>query len=385
MPARPLPDIAALGAVFAENFAVRGEIGASLSVWVDGEEVVSLHRGARTRDEVETWHEDTLVPVWSATKGPAALTLLLLLHDAGLGLATPVQEIWPEMRARFTMGQMLSHQAGLAAMDEKPSIFDHDAVAAALARQDPQWEPGSGHGYHPRTFGFLLEECARRLTAGRGIGAVFAERLAGPLGAEFWIGLPVAEHHRVARLYPGKARPAASPDEAAFFAAFGAPESLTRRAFASPAGLNAVGDMNQPQAWTAALPAHGGVGSARGLGRLYAMLACGGVWQGRRLVPEAVMEQASTPLVSGPDKVLLMPTSFSAGFMMDPRGPDGRALTGRFGGGRRAFGHPGAGGSLAFADPDRGLAFAYVMNQMEQGVMPNAKALGLVSLAAPAE
>jgi CubicO group peptidase (beta-lactamase class C family) len=368
----------ALEAEFARNFDERGEVGASVSVWQHGREILSLHRGARTRDEVSTWTADTLVPVWSATKGPAALTILLLLHDAGIGLEESVRRIWPQLQADITFAQMLSHQAGLAALDVRVSVFDHAAVAAALEVQSPQWTPGTSHGYHARTFGFLIEECARRLTGAHGIGAVLRERITGPIDADFWIGLPPEQHHRVARLYPGKAKTAAG-EEAAFFAALAQPSSLTRRAFASPAGLHAVAEMNQPAAWTAGLSAFGGVGSARGLAKIYALLAGGGRWTGRELVPPAVLTQLGAPLVNGTDRVLLMPTSFSAGAMMDPLGLDGEKLRRHFGPSLQAFGHPGAGGSHAFADPKNGLAFAYVMNQMELGVMPRERCLRLVA------
>ena len=368
----------AVAAEFARNFTERGEIGASVSVWRHGQEILALHEGSRTHEEIATWNADTVVPVWSATKGPASLALLLLLHDAGLSLDTSVRRIWPELRADITFGQMLSHQSGLAALDSRVSVFDHAAVAAALAAQEPQWNPGMAHGYHPRTFGFLVEECARRLTGGPGIGHVLRERITGPLDADFWIGLPHSEHHRVARLYPGKVRKTRDAREDAFFEAMSDPASLTRRAFTSPAGLHAVSDMNQPAAWTAALPAFGGVGSARGLGKIYALLASGGVWQGRELVPPAVLAQLSMPLVNGPDCVLRIPTSFAAGCMMDPRHSDGTKERTHFGPSLKAFGHPGAGGSHAFADPEHGIAFAYVMNQMEHGVMPNEKALSLV-------
>jgi CubicO group peptidase (beta-lactamase class C family) len=363
---------------FSRNFSEHGEVGASVSVWREGREILSLHRGSRTKEEIDTWNADTLVPVWSASKGPAALAFLLLLHGAGLSLDSPVQAVWPELRTGMTFAQMMSHQGGLAALDSKPSVLDHPAVAAALAAQDPAWTPGTAHGYHPRTFGFLLEECARRLSGGQGIGAVLRERVTGPLDADFWIGLPSSEHHRVARIYPGKMKDTSAGPEAAFFAAFTKPDTLTRRAFASPAGLHAVGDMNQPAAWTAALPAFGGVGSARGLGKIYGLLAAGGVWDGRTLVPSTVIDQLSTRLVDGMDRVLLIPTAFSAGCMMDPLAGDGTKQRSHFGPSLRAFGHPGAGGSHAFADPETGLSFAYVMNQMEQGVMPNDKSLRLV-------
>lgn len=368
----------AVAAEFARNFTERGDIGASVSVWQNGQEILSLHSGARTREEIATWNADTLVPVWSATKGPASLAMLLLLHGARVPLETPVKTIWPELHADFTFAQMLSHQGGLAALDTKPSVLDHTAVSAALASQAPQWVPGTAHGYHPRTFGFLLEECARRLTGGQGIGAILRERITGPLEADFWIGLPQSEHHRVARLFPGKVKDMRGTDEEHFFAAFATPASLTKRAFASPAGWHAVAGMNQPDAWSAALPAFGGVGSARGLGKIYALLAAGGHWQGRELVPPAVLAQLTTPLVNGPDRVLLIPTSFSAGCMMDPVAPQGSKQRNHFGPSLTAFGHPGAGGSHAFADPEHGFAFAYVMNQMEQGVMPNRKALSLI-------
>lgn len=365
--------------VFAENFASRGEMGASLSVWQHGKEIVSLHGGSRTREEIDTWNADTLVPVWSASKGPAALTLLLTLHDAGLTLDSPVQTIWPEMRSGFTFGMMLSHQAGLSALDTPPSAFDHPATAAALAVQSPAWVPGSAHGYHPRTFGFFLDECVRRISGGQTLGQVLRERITGPLDADFWIGLPPAVHHRVARLYPGRLRDMSDSPEAAFFTAMGQPASLTRRSFTSPAGLHAVSDMNQPAAWTAGLAAFGGVGSARGLGKFYALLASGGVWNGVRIVPDTVIQQLSTALANGPDRVLLIPTAFSAGAMLDPTAPDGTKLRHHFGPSLQAFGHPGAGGSHAFADPEHGFAFAYVMNQMEPGILPGPKSLGLVA------
>ena len=367
----------AVASEFERNFAERGELGASVSVWRDGREILSLHRGARSHGEVETWNAGTLVPVWSATKGPAVLTFLLVLHDAGLTLTENVRRVWPELRAEITFAQMLSHQAGLCALAGRPSVFDHAAVAAALAAQTPAWEPGTAHGYHPRTFGYLLEECTRRLT-GRSIGAELRERITGPLEADFWIGLPAAEHHRVARLYPGRAKNMAGTAEAEFFAAFTSAASLTKRSFASPAGLHAVADMNQSAAWSAGLAAFGGVGSARGLGKIYAQLAGGGVWQGRELVPPVVVDQLRTPLVNGNDRVLLLPTQFSAGCMMDPCDAAGQKLRRHFGPSLTAFGHPGAGGSHAFADAEHGLAFACVMNQMEQGVLPNEKALSLV-------
>lgn len=363
---------------FEENFASRGEIGAAVSVWLRGEEALHLEGGRVSKDpNAAAWTAETLVPVWSATKGPAALTLLATLCEAGLDLDTPVRAVWPELGAPVNFGELLSHQSGLCALDEIAPVLDHAAVRAALEKQEPAWTPGEAHGYHPRTFGFLVEECVRRLTGGATLGNVWRESFGGPLEADFWIGLPETEHARVARLYPGRVKQP-SPGEAEFFQAMNTPGSLTRRSFSSPSGFHAVADLNTPAAWTAGLAGFGGVGSARGLAKVYAALANGGVLEGRRIVPEQVLSWLRRRLVNGPDRVLRLATAFSAGCMMDPLDGGGRKLRQHFGPSLDAFGHPGAGGSHAFADPANGLAFAYVMNQMEQGVLPNAKSLTVI-------
>ncbi|RYD35915.1 MAG: class A beta-lactamase-related serine hydrolase, partial [Verrucomicrobiaceae bacterium] len=208
------PDFTGVQAVFAENFARRGEIGAGISVWRHGREILSLAGGTLTKEGTEPWTAGTLAPVWSATKGPSALTLLLVLHEAGLTPDASVRPVWPELTLPVTFGELLSHQAGLCALDTKPSVFDHPSVALALAAQTPAWQPGSAHGYHPRTFGFLADECVRRLTGGQTLAAVWRERIAGPLSLDFWMdGPPEEAFPRVARLYPGKQKPPV-PEEA---------------------------------------------------------------------------------------------------------------------------------------------------------------------------
>ncbi len=363
---------------FQENFTALGEVGAAVSVWQDGREILHLCGGTLTKENGPAWTPETMVPVYSATKGPAAATLLLTLHDARLDLEAPVRAVWPQLALPLTFGELLSHQAGLPALTDPPSIHDYTAVVHALEHQTPAWRPGTAHGYHPRTYGFLLDECVRRLTGGTTLGEVWRQRLAGPLGLDFWIGgLPESRYPDVARLYPGRPKPP-HPEEAAFFQAMAAPDSLTRHAFQSPAGLHAVAEMNQPTAWQAGLPAFGGVGSARALGKFYALLANHGHWENREIIPPEVLRWMTTPLVNGNDPVLCLPTSFSAGFMMDPLTSAGTKQRSRFGPSLDAFGHPGAGGSHAFADPAHGLAFAYVMNQMQPGVLPNEKSLRLV-------
>ena len=378
----PADDIRrSLGEVFDKNFRERGELGASVSVWSGGEEVVSVARGHENREQTRDWTADTLVPVWSATKGPAALACLLALDSARLSLETPVCEVWPEFAATgkegITFEQVLSHQAGLFAIDHEVSILDYAAVTAALAAQAPAAPSGSGSAYHARTFGFLVDEIVRRITGADSLGAYFHERIGAPVQLDFWIGLPPEQFPRVAMIYSGRLRSDAMQDP--FLRAVGTRGSATYRAFRSPAGLNSVQDMNLATTWVMGLPGLGGVGSARGLAKFYSILATGGIWQGSRIVPVWCIEACSKTVVQGSDEVLCAEIAFAAGVMRDPVDATGAKKRSFFGGSKDAFGHPGAGGSLAFADPERGLSFAYVMNQMETGALPGPKTLDLVS------
>jgi CubicO group peptidase (beta-lactamase class C family) len=362
---------------FQKNFAERNELGAAISIWRDGEEILHLHDGYRSRDATTPWTPDTLVPVWSATKGIAAATTLTALHENHIPLENEVRYLWPEFaqanKQWITLRQLLAHTAGLSALDEKVSILDYQAVIAALERQAPSATPGSSQAYHARTFGFLLEELVRRSTGASSLGSYYHERIRQPLAADFWIGLPESEHARVATLYPGRIDPKAPADP--FLAAFQTPGSLTQRSFQSPSGLNAVADLNLPATWQLGLASMGGVGSARGLARLYAALAT----DGEGVFPEAILPALQNTVSSATDAVLMKPLAFSAGMMQDPLDLKSHTkLRQLMGPSRRAFGHPGAGGSLAFADPDARLSFAYVMNQMELNVLPTVKATDLV-------
>ena len=371
-------DVERLSAAFEENFASRGELGASVCVWQDGREVISFAGGWRDRHESQPWTEDTPVLVWSATKGPAAACVLHAMEACGLNLMTRVADVWPEFAAagkeEITFAQALSHSAGLPVLDVEASIFDHGAVAEAIAAQAPHWTPGTGHGYAPRLFGYFLDEVVRRLW-GTTLGAYWRTHFAEPLGLDFWIGLPTEHLSRVASIFPAKSAP---PKGDRFYTAFATPGSFTIRAFASPAGLQSVAAMNSPEARAASLPGFGGIGTARALAKFYAMLANGGALDGHVFFQQDTLAWMSTPLVQGDDRVLLMDTAFSAGFQCDPVSPSGEKTRALFGPSLRAFGHPGAGGSHAFADPEHRIAFAYVMNQMEPGVMPGPKAFGLI-------
>ena len=362
-----------------ENFKSRGELGASVSVWQDGREILSLAGGYADRQRTVPWTAETSVLVWSATKGPAAACVLHALERHGVSLDTPVSVFWPEFKqsakGEITFAEVLSHQAGLPALDTPVSVLDHEAVAGALARQFPFWAVGEGHGYHPRTFGSLLDELVRSVD-GMTLGEYWRTHFGIPLGLDFWIGLPPEKLGEVAPIYPPKV--GAPPRNADFYKAFLDPDSLTARSFLSPHGLESVASMNTTEARLASLPAFGGISTARALAKFYAMLASGGALEGVRIFQS--ISPMMTTLTDGYDRVLLGGTAFSAGFMRDPVDAEGRKVRQLFGPSLTAFGQPGAGGSHAFADPENGLAFAYVMNQMEPGVTPGEKSMGIVRL-----
>lgn len=367
-------------AAFAENFAAGREVGAAVSVWQDGRETLSLSGGWSDAARTIPWTPDTLVLIWSATKGLASACVLHALDAAALDLDTRVAEFWPEFaqsgKTALTVGEVMSHRAGLAALDDRTvSLLDHAAVVAALEKQPPRWKAEEGHGYGPRTFGFLADEIVRRLT-GESLGAYWRTTFGAPLGLDLWMGLPESEHGRVAQMIAARAGTFETDD--AFARALGDPGSLTRAAFASPAGPLGASAMNAPAVRSASLPSLGGIGSATSLAKFYALLAAGGTWEGRRYLSPRALGWMTTPLTQGRDLTLQTETAFSAGFMLDPLGPEGIKRRALFGPSLTAFGHPGAGGSLAFADPERRLGFAYVMNQMETGVLPRARALALV-------
>jgi len=364
--------------IFKLNFKEREELGASVSVWIGGREIISLAEGYCEKECIRPWDETTLVPVWSATKGIASACVLKILDEQGLSLDIKVVEIWPEFgrsgKENISFKDVLTHGAGIPALNEQVSVFNYNEVIKAIEMQAPLWAIGVGHGYHPRTFGFLLDEFVRRLE-GISLGRYFNETFAVPMDLEFWIGLPQEYHSRVATLYPGKM---SNPDdEEAFYKAFMDSESLTRKAFGSPAGLGGVSGMNSPDSWSAGWPAMGGIGTAQALAKFYSMLANGGEWDGKKIVSKRVLSLMEEPLISGEDKVLCLGNAFSAGFM---KGRNDLMRRNLFGSSKSAYGHSGAGGSHAFADPENRIAFAYTMNQMNYGVLPGPKSIDMVDV-----
>jgi CubicO group peptidase (beta-lactamase class C family) len=379
--------------LFQENFEKLGELGAAVSVWQNGKPIIDLYGGFCDASREKPWTADTVVLVWSATKGIGSACVLHALQQRKIELNRTVAEFWPEFgqaeKDKITLGQLLSHQAGLCALDHRVDVLDYEGVIRALEAQAPLWLPGTGHGYHARTFGFLLDELTRRI-AGKTLSDYWQENFARPLELDFWIGLPQNENSRVAMIYAAKS--GKPPEPAQFYRDLVTPGTLARKTFTSPYGLNVISKMNDPHIRTQPNVSFGGIGSASALAKFYSMLANGGELDGQSFFSQETIERMITTLSDGVDRVFQIPTAFSAGFMKDSQGAAVSAppsekkrienrpslITRLFGPSRTSFGHPGAGGAHAFADPENKIAFAYVMNQMEQSVLPNEKSLRLV-------
>ncbi len=370
--------------LFEENFQKFGELGAAVSIWQNGKAIVDLEGGFKDARRKQSWTSDTLVLIWSATKGLGTACVLHVLEEHKIDIERRVTEFWPEFaqagKENITLAQLLSHQAGLAALDRKADVLDYAGVISALEEQKPLWPPGTAHGYHARTFGYLLDELVKRI-AGQSLREYWRKTFAGPLNLDLWIGLPEKENPRVATMYAAKAGNLPQPKQ--FYVDLVSPGTLARKAFTSPHGLHAISAMNDPAIRAEPIVSFGGIGSANSLAKFYAMLANGGELDGRTFFSEKTMRWMTTTLTDGIDRVFQMPTAFSAGFMKDSKTSMHR-IFGRTHseqqskGSTSAFGHPGAGGSHAFADPENKISFAYVMNQMEQSVLPNEKSLRLV-------
>jgi len=339
---------------FAANFDDRGDVGAAVCVYLEGEPVVDLWGGMADATTGRPWTSDTVVLVYSATKGVTSVCANRLIERGALDPAAPVARYWPEFaangKAEITVAQVLSHQAGLPLVEGDFSLDEclaWDPMVEALAAQAPIWDPGTQHGYHMRTFGWLVGELVRRVTGGS-IGAYLRDEIAAPLGLDFWIGLPEEIEPRVARLVPPK------DDLGALLKQLGG-DLLLASVFSNPADLFGYNDMWNTRALHAAeLPSSNGIGDARSLARLYA--SCIGDVDGVRTLQPATVAAATVEQACGKDAVLMIDSCFGLGFMLGSSFGAANPAS--------AFGHAGAGGSLAFADPDARLGFGYVMNDL---------------------
>ena len=352
---------------FEKEFAVGNEVGASLCLTLEGETVVDLWAGFMDAERTQPWQRDTLANVYSTTKGITAIAAHRLIDEGVLDLDAPVAKYWPEFaqagKQHLPVRYLLSHQAGLCAVAKKippETIYDWDEMTRLLAAQAPWWEPGTAHGYHALTFGWLVGELVRRIRA-KGIGDVVRDEIAKPLGVEFEIGFGPELDTRVAPLLQGPVH--APADGSAGMDLITQiqqnPDGLLARTFGNPA-LLAVSPNSR--AWRAAeLAAANGHSNAFSLARIYGALANGGAIDGVRLLSQEAIERARTEQVNGKDEVLPLTTRLGLGFFLptdeEPVGPN-----------PRVFGHGGAGGSYSMADPEQRLSFGYVMNLMHTGL-----------------
>ncbi|MEU3461920.1 serine hydrolase domain-containing protein [Streptomyces sp. NPDC006733] len=361
-------------AAFTENFRVRGELGAAVTVLLDGEPVVDLWGGWADAARTRPWERDTLVNVWSTTKGATALCAHLLADRGLLDLDAPVAAYWPEFaaagKADLPVRHLLSHRAGLAGLREPHTLaqlYDWELTTARLAATAPWWEPGTRSGYHALTYGFLVGEVIRRIT-GQLPSAFLREEVCGPLGIDFSIGLPEKEAGRAAELV----HPPAAPGSAQAAAASQLPP-VALAALANP--LTGAADANTP-AWRAAeLPAAGGHGTARGVAALYGLLIGPDHADGRSLLSAPAAERVREGQGGCRDLVL------GAAFEHDTEVGLGLWLSGAngsYGPNPRAFGHDGFGGSCGLADPEAGLSIGYVMNHMGGHIANDPRKMALI-------
>ena len=311
---------------FAENFEKRSEVGAAAAVVLDGKSVVDIWGGHADKAATRPWTRDTLVNVYSTTKGVTAICAHRLVDKGLLDIDAPVAKYWPEFaqagKDKLPVRFLLSHRAGLPAVRkilDGDALFNWTTMTTALAEQEPWWEPGTAHGYHAVTFGWLVGEVIRRIT-GKTPGVYLRDEIAGPLGLDFHIGLDAKHDARVASLI---ASPPPGPGEPNIFAeAMKNPESVVAKAFMNPPLMGKPGLVNSREWRAAEIPAANGHGTARSLARLYGALARGGELDGVRVMSKDEVAKCSIEQSNGPDKVLTLNTRFSQGFMMSQPGAD---------------------------------------------------------------
>ncbi len=363
-----LPDrFAPLAEAFQASFAAGAELGARFTLVERGEVVFDSWGGFADRARTRPFDADTLTPVFSTTKAIAAILIARLVDQGRLAYDQPVARVWPEFaqagKAEITVGQVMSHQDGLAGLPDPmdPGLWlDWAAIVDKLAAMAPLWPPGTASGYHPITYGFTAGEIFRRVD-GRTMGRALREDLAEPFGLDLWIGLPDAEAPRVAEL-----------ERPTRFADFGKITEVKKLAFltkwAAPGGRGT-------DAWRRAeIPSANGHVTAMGLARLMNALACGGELDGRGVLTPRTVEALTRERIFGQDLVLPFQISWAAGLMRNVPNMI-------YGPGGGSFGHSGWGGSCAFADPERGLSGAYVMNRQSPELIGDPRAVRLIDTA----
>ncbi|MGB3625599.1 MAG: serine hydrolase domain-containing protein [Henriciella sp.] len=348
--------------VFRETFEAGEEQGAGFAAILDGETIIDIHAGFADRQSRQPWTGRTLVPIYSTTKGISAIVAARVICGLKDGYDTKVAEVWPEFsaagKADMTIGQMMSHQGGLPGFADPidPDLWlDPPALAATLAETEPLWEPGTAHGYHPSTWGYLVGEVVRRIE-GRSLGTILREDICEPAGIDFFIGTPQSEHDRCADIL----RPRAMPD-------LGELNEYKKAAFlkkwSSPTRTG-------PEWRTMEQPAANGHGTALSVAQLYGIYAHRGSLGGVTIIEPDCFDKLSRRRAYGGDLVLPFTTEFAAGVM--------RNSEGIYGPNPETLAHSGWGGSLALGDPDRSLSAAYVMNRQSNYLQGDPRARRLV-------
>lgn len=368
--------------IFEKSISSGFELGGSIAVEVKGKKVIDLWGGYLDHSQSKLWEENTLVNVFSTTKGIAAICLLQLIEKGLLDIEKPVSEYWPEFSANgkdhIPVKYLFCHKAGLCGVREplqSGAFSDWELITSELARQEPLWEPGTAHGYHAITYGHLVGELLRKID-GRTIGEYFKEEIAEPLDLDFWIGLPDSEFDRVSDIYPSKPGPLQYlfplltklprfmlPGRAKFLLDFGDTSKPVGAAFNNPPISSSEEMEANTKKWrNAEIPAANGHGTARSIAKLYGILANGGSRDGIHILSPETIEKGRQTQSDGKDLVLGgMRTRFGLGFML---GTENVSM----GPNPNAFGHGGAGGSLGFSDPDNNISLGFVMNQMHPGI-----------------
>lgn len=370
--------------ILQRGFDSGEEIGAAVAFVVDGKCVVDLWGGHYDEARTREWGRDTLVNVYSTTKGMVAICANQLIERGLLDIDAPVAKYWPEFAAagkeNVLVRWLLSHRAGLPAIRKTlppGALYDWELMCTALAEQEPWWEPGTAHGYHAFTFGHLVGELIRRITGER-IGEYFRKNVAGPLGADFHIGLAPEHDARTADMHSVAIgnRTNAPPTGPQSAASRDGPMGEFIRRFRDPTSMQYAALMNPQQprdavntrAWRAAeIPAVNGHGTARALARIYGALARGGEVDGVRIMQPETIAGATIEQASGPELVFCgaVPMRYGLGFILSDAANTYASLSPN----ARSFGHTGAGGSLGFADPDAHIGFGFTMNCMQGGLV----------------
>ncbi len=365
--------------IFNHNFDKYKEIGSSLCIIVDGEIVVDIWAGYKNKDKTKKWSKDTLSVGFSSTKAALALCTHMLIERGELNLKEKVTKYWPEYgkngKEETTVEMILNHSAGIPALKtkvKKGGFLDWDYMVQLLENEKPFWIPGKETGYHMMTTGWLIGELIRRVT-GRSLSEFFNRELREPYNLNYWIGLPETEDERVAEIIPFIASPDDKPS--AFATAFKNDQnSMQRLSLTNTGGY----DYNTKETYRAELGAIGGITDARSMAKLLTPLAKN---NGELLSTETVKKLSKSNIKTSIDSMLLFPTNFSNGFMLNM---DNRSTFEGEGGsfiiGPNAFGHVGYGGSSAtFADPDYKISFGYLTNKLGGEYLINARAQSLIT------